>query len=471
MVLKRKIKIIKVPLEHELEIIMPNFPIMPRMYLELLENKNKVKAGLRSVEHNPALNEQHQVESIQSKPTLEAPSRTKSRNLRIVDLEESTDINKKNETNLLPPKKEPEPIKEIQQRISSSDKRPKKRIEVDTDDTVLGLFHSSNKQSENIDDDKEYFSNDVPKIQSKEENKKSLPNDGLSKLLRGNIDMNSLNEPVTFLKNEPMIQEKNNSSTIPPSLADINSNRVVNDSNGVRNMAYVTKTEEEELSKKREILYNFQKLRKLYPSMKIPEFSEHTDIKTLEREYAFIVKDLEVNSSVETYKNYLILSFKGLELLLVNYMNFEDIKGFADQQLLVINKYESILMEIGERNYIAENKKWPAEVRLLGVFLMQTAMFLGTRYAMKLMTKNTSSEQYKPSQQYHQFDRSRDMNRDDDDDRRFHPIPPKSQNTQFENLSEKRKMRGPDIDFDDFQPTNQYSQEERDNHKRNKKLN
>ena len=191
----------------------------------------------------------------------------------------------------------------------------------------------------------------------------------------------------------------------------------------------------------------------------------------MEREYAFIVKHLEVNSSVETYKNYLILAFKGLELLLVNYMNFEDIRGFADQQLLVINKYESILMEIGERNYIAENKKWPAEVRLLGVFLMQTAMFLGTRYAMKLMTKNTSSEQYKPSQQYHQFDRSRNMNRDDDDDRRFHPIPPKSQNTQFENLYEKRKMRGPDIDFNDFQPTNQYSQEERDNHKLNKKLN
>lgn len=458
MVLKRKIKIIKVPLEHELEIIMPNFPIMPRMYLELLENKNKVKAGLRSVEHNPVLNEQHQVESIQSKPTSEIPSRTKSRNLRIVDLEESTELTKKNETSLLPTKKEPESFKEIPSRVSSSDKRPKKRIEVDTDDTVLGLFHRSNKQSENTDDnkDKEYFSNDDPKIQSKEENKKSLPNDGLSKLLRGNIDMNSLNEPVSFLKNEPTNQEKNNSSTIiPPSLADINSNRVVNDSNGVRNIMYVTKTEEEELSKKREILYNFQKLRKLYPSIKIPEFSEHTDIKTLEREYAFIVKDLEVNSSVETYKNYLILAFKGLELLLVNYMNFEDIRGFADQQLLVINKYESILMEIGERNYIAENKKWPAEVRLLGVFLMQTAMFLGTRYAMKMMTKPSQQQQYR------QFDRTRE-----DDEHRFHP------NTQFENLSEKRKMRGPDIDFDDFQSTTSHnSQEELDNHKRNKKLN
>jgi len=300
-------------------------------------------------------------------------------------------------------------------------------------DTVLRLFSSSN-------DSKKDNNETQDKSDRKEENKKPLSNDGLSKLLRGNIDVNSVNESISFNKEHDIQkQQEKTSPIIPPSLADINSNRVVNDSNGVRNIAYVTKTEEEELSKKREILYNFQKLRKLYPAIKIPEFSDHTDIKTLEREYAFIIKDLEVNSCVETYKNYLILAFKGLELLLVNYMDFEDIKGFADQQLLAINKYESILMEIGERNYIAENKKWPAEVRLLGVFFMQAAMFLGTRYAMKMMNKTMNPDGYQQHQQQQQPRQQQQRSQEG------------YQNTQFDNLSEKRKMRGPDIDFEEFQ--------------------
>ena len=126
-------------------------------------------------------------------------------------------------------------------------------------------------------------------------------------------------------------------------------------------------------------------------------------IKTLEREHNFIIKDLEVNSTVETYKNYLILSFKGLELFLVHYMNFDDIKGFAEQQMTTMNKYEIILTEIGERNYVVENKKWPAELRLLGLIVMNTAMFLGTRYAMKSITKNFLKTFMKNKKKFYQF--------------------------------------------------------------------
>ena len=48
---KRKIKVIKVKSEVPINEIYPaNFPVMPRLYLELIENKKKVIPELRKVE-------------------------------------------------------------------------------------------------------------------------------------------------------------------------------------------------------------------------------------------------------------------------------------------------------------------------------------------------------------------------------------------------------------------------------------
>ena len=43
----KKLKIIKVKGDHINQYVSPNFPNMPRLYIELLENKEKVKVELR----------------------------------------------------------------------------------------------------------------------------------------------------------------------------------------------------------------------------------------------------------------------------------------------------------------------------------------------------------------------------------------------------------------------------------------
>ena len=118
-----------------------------------------------------------------------------------------------------------------------------------------------------------------------------------------------------------------------------------------------------------------------------------------------------------------MLAFRGLEFALINYLSFDDIRGFAELQNASMNKYEVILTEIGERNYVAEQKKWPAELRLLGVVASQTALFLAGKYAMKAGAKFFGGFGMQQQQ----------------------PPPQQAPQQSFE---PKKKMRAPDLDLD-----------------------
>jgi len=428
MPLKRKIKVVKVPLDRKPEIIMPNFPIMPRLYLELLENPNKVIPELRGKDYNPPGLDQMIMEDTYNPPKSEPikeefkftspenddkKSRNKSRSLRIVDLESSSGI-------------------------KTEEKRPeieyKKKIEVDNDDTVLGVFSKKTEEKPSEERDE--------REDRSEKREKYRSNDGLSKLLRGDINSSEVPKPTPSLPQQPSVQLEQPkpiqvNPLLPPSLSEINSGRPI-DSNGVRNLSYITKTEEEETTKKRDLLHKFQRLRRVYPGAKIPEFSEHSDLKMMEREYDFIVKDLEIAQFTEQWKMYLGMAFKGLEWFLVNYMEFDDILGFAQDQATKLHKYESILAEIGEKNYISENKKWPPELRLVGLFLTQALSFTFMKYMGKMMTggkRKPQQETYQP-RNYSPFDPSAQPT--------FNAPPP----------GPKKSFKGPDIDLDEFEKKN-----------------
>jgi hypothetical protein len=426
MPLKRKIKVVKVPLDRKPDIIMPNFPIMPRLYLELLENRNKVKPEMIGKDYNPPGLDQMIMEDTYNPPMSEPvkeefkftspdnddkKSRNKSRSLRIVDLESSSGIKTE--------EKRPEP-------------EYKKKIEIDNDDTVLGVFSKKSEVSEEkSSDDREDRSERKEKYRS---------NDGLSKLLRGDINSTEISKPILPIPQQSTVQVEQPKPVqvnplLPPSLSEINSGRPI-DVNGVRNLSYITKTEEEETTKKRDLLHKFQRLRRVYPGAKIPDFSEHTDLKLMEREYDFIVKDLEIAQFTEQWKMYLTMAFKGLEWFLTNYMEFDDIQGFAQDQATKIHKYESILAEIGEKNYISDNKKWPPELRLVGLFLTQALTFTAMKYMGKMMSggkRKQQQETYQP--------------------RNYSPFDPSVQPT-FNNPGPKKSFKGPDIDLDEFEKKN-----------------
>ena len=133
--------------------------------------------------------------------------------------------------------------------------------------------------------------------------------------------------------------------------------------------------QQDEEDKKREMLFKFDLLKKSYKDAEVPEFSIHTDYKTMQQTYDNTLKGLSVDNTVESYKTYLIGGFMGVEYFLGSFFKFE-MKGFTQHQIMNMNNYERLLIELGEKSYVPTESDWPVEVRLLIMILIQAAVFI-----------------------------------------------------------------------------------------------
>jgi hypothetical protein len=162
------------------------------------------------------------------------------------------------------------------------------------------------------------------------------------------------------------------STHLPPTLSEINTHNSAHAP--VKNLSYTDTGDE--IKRKRELLFRFDILKKSYKDAVIPEFSEYTDIATMEQVYEDMVRKVGLDSKVEGYKKFLTMGFFGIEFLFSNVFKV-DMAGFAKQQLSSMNSYERILIELGEKAMIEKSKsQWPAEIRLLFTIVMNAVIFL-----------------------------------------------------------------------------------------------
>ncbi len=132
---------------------------------------------------------------------------------------------------------------------------------------------------------------------------------------------------------------------------------------------------------KRELIFKISLYKKQNPTADIPTFTFADDIKTIEFHYRNCLKLSSVTNTAEKYKTYLIGSFMVVEMVFGKFLKF-DMKGFAEEQISKMSSYESLLIELGEKQYVPMESQWSVEVRLLLLVLTNTAMFI----AMKMLT-------------------------------------------------------------------------------------
>jgi hypothetical protein len=504
------LKVIKVPLGYKQEFKPIAFKDkMPILYLELLENKTKVKPELRNKDYVPPANYQYNSQVNQNEPQPisnpvshvsqpvynskekelphistyspkknDSPKNSKSpkKQIKILDLKNNKVeiISKQNKLKSLIDKKNTESKDDSFDCIIEDETNVK-------DDTYKKDYTDDHKREyiddhkdEYIDDHKDEYKQEETKEDFKEKEKDSKLS-GFFDILKGvsnqfsdkqpqtgtntshqipqqfslhvpqNISQNvpqqnhqhiSQNVPQHISQNVPQQvpqqvhphvpqqnsqpQSQSNYSNLPPSLSEITSGKVNYNNNGSYRELNPNASDENEYNKKKDLLFKFRLLKKSYKEINIPDFNEYTDLATLEREYNHIVKNLRIDSNVENYKKYLMIGFFGLEYILSTILKFEEIKGFTQQQILNMNQYERILVEIGEKSYVPEDKQIMPELRLLGIVFINAATFVGT----KMLFKGTGSSILNAV-----------MNMPSTSSTTSTPPP-------------KKKMRGPDIDLD-----------------------
>lgn len=405
---KSDVEVVKLPNDRKKSTQSRDFAPMPQLYLELLENKDKIKPTLINKDYDPENASQiSETLSVGKSSSIIRPS-TQSRRVRsgpfLKPIPRESD-------------EEEESDEEDEEEDSEEDSEEEDSDEDEEEDDDEG-------DEEDEEDDEDDDGEEEEDEDDDESNNESRHRDRQQK--QSGMNGIATNEITNRLYNI-LSEERPKENYEAPRLSDLEQSgqirrdkQIPDFTNGFQQNGFQHPlSEEEQDDMKRDILFKFELLKKSYKNVpiEIPEFTMHSDFDNMKRAYESTLRRVSLDSNVESYKSYLIGGFMVMEFILGHWLKF-DMQGFTQQQILNMGSYERLLIELGEKNYIPQGSEWPVELRLLFMIIINAGVFIVSKMIMKRTGTNFMSMM-------------NSMNE-------FH----KSTTSEFP----KRKMRGPNID-------------------------
>lgn len=309
-----------------------NFPKLQNLHLELLEVKDKLKAGLPLIPLSKPILKQMPKPGENPKSSVES---------------KLTDTRKKE------PKSETPAEKAMKESIKKSEKDGEK-----------------DKNKEN--------NNDKPKDSEKK------------KVTEDEDIINELGTEDSDVIDPDMIGDSDETVAGSTGATDENENQEPQQNQEEYDIYAGLTPEERMIKEKEEYLWRFRILKKKYGrhlGVQIPEWNEFSDLSMMKTSYDRTIRELYLDDTVETYRTYLVGSWIVMEYMCTEYLSI-DLGGFAVQQINSMYKYDSLLIELGEKSCERWTTNLPVELRLIGMILIQAAIF----YLGKVITERVGKD-------------------------------------------------------------------------------
>jgi hypothetical protein len=146
-------------------------------------------------------------------------------------------------------------------------------------------------------------------------------------------------------------------------------------------------SEETLISKAHDYYLKYQVLQKSWPEYKFPSLDErlvHTKPQLVIDSYTKSIERIQIDMDVSQYKIALIIMFLVIEVVCVKFLGF-DAGGYTLSQIKAMNRYEKLLIEIGERKLLIGGDSWPPEVKILFIGLFNCGLFILMKYLSSIL--------------------------------------------------------------------------------------
>lgn len=142
---------------------------------------------------------------------------------------------------------------------------------------------------------------------------------------------------------------------------------------------YTGFTPDQEAYMRAQFKAKFGILRSSYPQWEVIEPDETLTLDQIHNIYEYYVRQILVSKETGTYKVYLVIFFMFVEVVGVKLLKL-NMSGYTMSQLRIMNRYDSLLVELGEKWLVQSGSEWPVEARLLMMSVFNAVIFLAVRY-------------------------------------------------------------------------------------------